>query len=189
MKWIIFVLLTSFFVILLTVLFSPYNILKSGKQFPTPTKGDYRMKIISSAFEHNTMMPSMYTCDGVNINPPLTFEDIPKEAESLVLLVDDPDAPGGTFHHWSIYNMDPTTTHIEENAKLTSGVEGITSYGTTGYKGPCPPSGTHRYFFKLYALDTKLDLPDKATYNEIQNAMQNHILASSELIGLYSRSK
>lgn len=189
MKWIIFILLTSFFVILFTVLLFPRGTMKPIKRSTSVPKGKVTMTITSSAFAHNSPMPSKYTCDGENINPPLTFSEIPANAQSLVLLVDDPDAPGGTFHHWSIYNMDPKTTQIDENSKPVMGIEGMTSFGKAGYGGPCPPSGTHRYFFKLYALDTKLNLPEQATFNEIEDAMQNHILAQAELIGLYNRSR
>ncbi|MBI5044438.1 MAG: YbhB/YbcL family Raf kinase inhibitor-like protein [Candidatus Levybacteria bacterium] len=147
------------------------------------------MTITSTAFESNTLMSSKYTCDGANINPPLSFHDIPKTAKSLLLLVDDPDAPHGTWRHWSVYNMPPTTNGIPEGSKPESGAEGITDFGTVGYGGPCPPSGSHRYFFKLYALDIMLDLPEKPTFNEIENAIQNHVVVKAELVGIYSRSQ
>ena len=149
--------------------------------------GKEGMTITSTAFKNNDRIPSKYTCDGQGINPPLSFSDIPKEAQSLVLLVEDPDAPGGTYHHWSIYNMPVSTAEISENAKDLPGQQGITDFGTAKYGGPCPPSGSHHYHFKLYALDTMLEVSDKATFNELEVAMQNHILATAELIGLYSR--
>ncbi|GAG65703.1 unnamed protein product, partial [marine sediment metagenome] len=106
-------------------------------------------------------------------------------AKSLVLIVDDPDAPAKTWVHWTVWNIDPKTTEILENSIPQDAVEGVTDFGTSGYGGPCPPSGTHRYFFKLYALDTTLDLSSSATVEDIQEAMEGHILDSVELIGLY----
>lgn len=147
----------------------------------------FEMKIISPAFESNSKIPSKYTCDGENINPPLTFSDVPEEAKSLVLIVDDPDAPMGNWTHWLAFNIDPKTIGIAENSKFSNAEEGITNFGSKGYGGPCPPSGTHRYFFKLYALDIVLILnnPDKEI---LENAMQGHILEKAELVGLYNRN-
>lgn len=150
------------------------------------------MKITSTAFQHNGNMPGKYTCDGENISPPLSINDIPAQAKSLALIVDDPDAPIGTWVHWTVWNIDPNTTEIAENSVPkgiagTSAVEGMTSFGTTGYGGPCPPSGTHRYFFKLYALDTLLDLPASAKAGDIEKATSGHILDKTALIGLYKR--
>lgn len=149
------------------------------------------MKITSTAFQHNGNIPPRYTCDGENINPPLTINDVPAQAKSLVLIVDDPDAPMGTWVHWTVWNIDPAITEISENSlpkgTYEAAVEGITSFGKTGYGGPCPPSGTHRYFFKLYALDILLDLPSSAKSADIEKATSGHILASAELIGLYKR--
>lgn len=147
------------------------------------------MKITSSSFAHNQNIPPKYTCDGENINPPLQFSDIPADAKSLVLISDDPDAPMGTWVHWILWNIDPKTTEISEKSVPAGAIEGTTSFGETGYGGPCPPSGVHRYFFKLYALDTKLDLPISVKKEDLEKAMQQHILASAEMIGLYTRSK
>lgn len=144
------------------------------------------MKITSSAFENDSSIPSKYTCDGENINPPLSISDIPADTKSMVLISDDPDAPAGTWIHWTAWNIPPNTTEIAENSS-PPGIQGTTSFNEVGYGGPCPPSGTHRYFFKIYALDTELNLGSEATSKEIEAAMQNHILDSSELIGLYSR--
>lgn len=144
------------------------------------------MKIESSAFQHNQLIPSKYACDGENINPPLTFSDVPADAKSLALIMDDPDAPVGTWVHWTIWNIPPGAEGIEENSK-PKGIEGTTSFGKPGYGGPCPPSGTHRYFFKLYALDTTLSLDQKAKKEDLEKAMEGHTLAKSELIGLYSK--
>jgi len=145
------------------------------------------MKIASTAFKPDEMIPSKYTCDGENVNPQLNISGIPEDAESLVLIVDDPDAPGGTWVHWTVWNIDPGTNEIAENSIPGGAIEGVTDFGVTGYGGPCPPSGTHRYFFKVYALDTTLDLDSSATAKGVEDAMQGHILDSAELIGLYER--
>ncbi len=145
------------------------------------------MKISSPMFQNNSAIPKKYTCDGENINPPLEISEVPVKAQSLVLIMDDPDAPSGTWVHWVIWNIDPKTTRIEENSVPIKAVEGTTSFGRTGYGGPCPPSGTHRYFFKLYTLDTKLDFSPSDKKDQLEEAMKNHILGYAEIIGLYSR--
>ncbi len=145
------------------------------------------MKIKSSAFENNQTISSKYTCDGENTSPPLSIAEVPKNTQSLVLIVDDPDAPAGTWVHWTIWNIDPKTKEIPEGSVPSGGGEGITSFGNTGYGGPCPLSGTHRYFFKIYALDTKLELSPDATSSKIEEEINGHILAKDELIGFYSR--
>src|SRR3989344_873103 len=117
------------------------------------------MNLSSPAFEHHQPIPAKYTCDGENINPLLQFSDIPDSTKSLVLIMDDPDAPAGLWVHWTIWNIDPGTAEIAENSVPPGSIEGVTSFGKPGYGGPCPPSGTHRYFFKFFALDTKLDIP------------------------------
>ena len=145
------------------------------------------MKITSLAFEHNSEIPSIYTCDGKNINPPLEFVQVPTNAKSLVLIVDDPDAPSKVWVHWVVYNINPKTQEVKENSIPQDGIEGMTDFGKPGYGGPCPPSGNHRYFFKLYALDSVLDLPQNATKQIVEQKMQEHIIDKAELIGLYSR--
>lgn len=147
------------------------------------------MKIKSSAFVNNDNIPSKYTCDGEDINPPLQFSNVPEKAKSLVLIVDDPDAPMGTWDHWTVWNIDPEITEIAENSVPQGAIEGMQSWKRTGYGGPCPPSGTHRYFFKLYALDTKLDLNSHTHKEKVVKVMKDHVLAKTELIGLYSRKK
>lgn len=144
------------------------------------------MTISSTAFQNNASIPDVYSCNGENINPPLEFSDIPQNAKSLVLIMDDPDAPMGTWVHWTIFNMNPTEKGIAEKNKPSSGTEGMTSFGKPGYGGPCPPSGTHRYFFKLYALDSILNLDEKADKKAIEEKMQGHILEEAQLVGLYS---
>jgi Raf kinase inhibitor-like YbhB/YbcL family protein len=145
-----------------------------------------KLLINSPAFENNRLIPAKYTCDGSNVNPPLTIENIPAETKTLVLIVDDPDCPTGTFDHWIVWNISPITRKIGENT--IPGTEGISSYRKHAYGGPCPPYGTHRYFFKVYALDTQLDLKSNSTKKDVEKVMENHILAEGRLIGLYSRS-
>jgi Raf kinase inhibitor-like YbhB/YbcL family protein len=150
----------------------------------TPTD----MKITSSAFEHNQKIPSKYTCDAENISPELSFSAIPENAMSLVLISHDPDAPRqGGWTHWVVINMNPTATGIAENSKSSSGLETTTDFGKAGYGGPCPPSGSHRYYFYLYALDTTLDLDATATKEVVETAMEGHILEKAELMGNYQR--
>lgn len=145
------------------------------------------MKIASAVFAHNSPIPFKYTCQGENINPPLEFIDIPEKTQSLVLIVDDPDAPSKTWLHWLVYNIDPNIKSVAENSKFESGEEGITDFGSKGYGGPCPPSGVHRYFFKLYALDTTLE-PMEPTLEKIKELMEGHVIDKAELIGLYQKT-
>jgi Raf kinase inhibitor-like YbhB/YbcL family protein len=146
-----------------------------------------RIKIESTAFKDNEMIPADYTCDGSDINPQLIISGIPADAKSLVLIVEDRDAPAGTWIHWTVWNIDPAATEIPENSVPFGAVEGVTDFGEPGYRGPCPPSGTHHYFFKLYALDTDLGLSASATVQDIEEAMDGHMIDSAELVGLYKR--
>lgn len=143
------------------------------------------MKITSSVFKHHALIPAKYTCQGDNINPPLSIADIPEGTQTLALINDDPDAPMGTWDHWVLFNIEPVKKIAENTAP---GTQGKNSWGRHEYGGPCPPSGTHRYFFKLYALDSLLELPEGATKHEVEEAMEGHILAQAELIGLYKKS-
>lgn len=142
------------------------------------------LTVTSSAFKHNGLIPSKYTCDGQDVNPPLSIEGVPDGANSLVLIVDDPDAPMGTWDHWIVWNIQVAKT-IGENS--VPGTEGMNSFRRQSYGGPCPPSGTHRYFFKVYALDTKLSLSGNSRKKDVENAMKNHVLAQGQIIGLYKR--
>jgi Raf kinase inhibitor-like YbhB/YbcL family protein len=144
------------------------------------------LKISSPAFQHNGLIPSKYTCDGENINPTLNIEDIPQGTQSLALVVDDPDAPMGTWDHWTVWNI-PLSDQIKENS--VPGTEGMNSARRRNYGGPCPPFGTHRYFFKVYALDTKLTLNPNSNKKDLEKAMQGHTLAKGEIIGKYARKK
>lgn len=147
------------------------------------------MHLSSPAFTHNTEMPSLYTCDEKDINPPLAIQDVPMNATSLALIVDDPDAPNGNWVHWIAWNIPPSIATIEENSLPIGAEEGTTDFGKTGYGGPCPPSGTHRYFFKLYALTTRLTLPPSTKKADLEKAMEGNIIAQAQLIGLYQRKK
>jgi len=146
-----------------------------------------KLVIGSPAFTHKDFLPVKYTCDGDNVNPPITIESIPAGAKSLTLIVDDPDALDGTFDHWVIWNIQPKEM-INENS--AAGTEGKNSFGNTKYQGPCPPEGkAHRYFFKVYVLDKLLDAQPGSDKKTIEKAMKDHILAEGEIIGLYHRSK
>ena len=143
------------------------------------------MHITSSAFEHNERIPAKYTCNGQNINPSLRIEDIPPGTQSMAIIVDDPDAPGKTFLHWLIWDIEPTNEIAENTAP---GTQGRTDFGKPAYGGPCPPSGTHRYFFRVYALGTTLGLPEGSSRADVEQAMKGHVLAEAEIIGLYAQS-
>lgn len=148
------------------------------------------MKITSTAFKNNEQIPQEYTCDGDDINPPLKFEDVPNEAASLALIISDPDAvPKKPFYHWVLFNMDPGTDHIDEDSVPATAIEGKNDSDKLEYGGPCPPSGTHRYIFKLYALDSILDLEEGAVAQEVKQEMEGHIVETAEVIGLYSKTK
>ncbi|MBD3252669.1 YbhB/YbcL family Raf kinase inhibitor-like protein [Candidatus Pacearchaeota archaeon] len=142
---------------------------------------------LQSVFNNNDKIPEKYTCDGDDINPLLEISDIPENTKTLVLIVDDPDAPMGIWVHWILFNI-PVIGKIEENSVPEGAVQGINDFKKPEYGGPCPPGGTHRYFFKLYALDTELDLAEGATKAEVEQAMKNHVLDKTELVGLYSRN-
>jgi Raf kinase inhibitor-like YbhB/YbcL family protein len=144
------------------------------------------ISVTTPAFQAGGDIPAKFTCNGANVNPELKINGAPNEAKSLVLIVDDPDAPHGLFTHWILWNIDPKTTNIGENSAPVGGVQGTNDFGKRNYGGPCPPSGTHRYFFKIFALDTKLDLKPSARRAELEAAMRGHTLAQGELMGRYS---
>jgi Raf kinase inhibitor-like YbhB/YbcL family protein len=146
---------------------------------------DYKLlKVTSDAFNENELIPVKYTCDGDNISPPLNIEHIPEEAKSLAIIVDDPDAPVGTWVHWVMWNI-PVTHQVKENK--AHGIQGINDFGKHKYQGPCPPGGIHRYFFKVYALDDLIELPVNTTKHQLEKAMSEHIIAFGELVGIYVR--
>lgn len=142
----------------------------------------------SPDFKLNTMIPTKYTCNGDNISPPLTWQDVPTNTQSLALIVEDPDAPEGVWTHWVLFNIPPALNHLEAGSSIPTGAaRGKNSWGDLEYKGPCPPVGAHRYIFKLYALDKTLDLGDGTTNDLVMQAMTSHVLGSSELTGLYQK--
>jgi Raf kinase inhibitor-like YbhB/YbcL family protein len=145
------------------------------------------MKLTSTAFENGGSLPAAYTCDGNNVNPPLQFTELPSETQSLALIMDDPDAPSGTWNHWLVWNINPNNQQIAENSLINEATEGTNDFGNTGYGGACPPTGTHRNFFRLYALDTKLTLTMDAKRDELDRAMEGHVLAEAELMATYQR--
>lgn len=150
------------------------------------------MEIKSTAFENKGMIPERYTCDGEDISPPLEWYDAPDGTQSFSLICDDPDAPMRTWVHWVVYDIPPNINALPEHAppeqELTNGgKQGRSDFGTIGYGGPCPPSGTHRYFFKLYALDSFVGLHPGATKEQLLKAMKGHILEKSTLMGKYRR--
>lgn len=152
------------------------------------------MQLTSPAFEHNGAIERKFTCQSDNVNPPLKISGAPVSTKSFALICDDPDAatdldgPGHTFDHWVIWNIPPTTTEIRENSVPTGAVEGLNDQEENGYTGPCPPTDTHRYFFRLYALDTELDLPHESDSEDLEDAISGHVLAQTELIGTYQKS-
>lgn len=144
------------------------------------------IKIISPSFSNNEFLPLKFTCDGSNTNPELMLKDVPKQAQSLALTLEDPDAPRGTWTHWLVWNIDPTIETIKEGE--SPGTSGTNDYGNKKYDGPCPPSGTHRYFFKIYALDKMLDLSPDSKSADFYKAIEGHVIDRGELMAKYSRN-
>lgn len=172
----------SHVLLLALILAIPLLLAAAGKDTPAAA-----MKISTRAFSERRPIPERFTADGKNANPPLVVSGVPKDAKSLVLIVDDPDVPMGAWTHWIVWNMNPGTTVISEDSVPRGAVVGRNDAGTAKYVGPAPPRGTHRYYFRLYALDTKLDLDAGTTRPDLDAAMQSHILAKSELLGRYGR--
>lgn len=142
----------------------------------------------STAFKHNAPIPALYTCDGKNISPELHWTDVPDTTKSFVLIVDDPDAPGNApFVHWVLFNIPATTRSLSQDIQNGDFIQAKTSFGVNKYGGPCPPSGTHHYHFKLYALDTIVDLTKDATKHDVLNALEGRVIGQAQLIGLYKR--
>jgi Raf kinase inhibitor-like YbhB/YbcL family protein len=167
---------------------------KNSRQTESPAEGGKKMeiRITSSAFKDGGMIPAKYTCDGADISPPLQWDAAPDRTKSIALICDDPDAPMGTWVHWVLFNLPGATTSLAEKVPpdktLASGaMQGTNDFRKIGYGGPCPPGGTHRYFFKIYALDTQLDLQAGADKQRLVKAMQGHILAEGRLMGKYKR--
>lgn len=176
--------LTTILILLITTIFVLNFYFSKNKSNKINT---IHMQLSSPAFAYGDDIPTKFTCDGENVNPPLVISEVPQEAKSLVLIVDDPDAPSGTWLHWSLWNIPMTTIEIKENSLPIGSITGTNDFNLTKYRGPCPPSGTHRYFFKLYALDNIINLPEGASLSELEEKMKNHILEEVELIGKYSK--
>lgn len=140
------------------------------------------LSVKSEAFQDNQRIPTKYTCDGEGVNPPLRISGVPLETKSLALILEDPDAPSGMFTHWIVWNI-PPQGEIRENT--VPGLQGLNSSGRTSFARPCPPSGTHRYIFKAYALDAELNLDEGSSRKDLERAMQNHVIAKGELTALY----
>jgi Raf kinase inhibitor-like YbhB/YbcL family protein len=145
-----------------------------------------RMKITSSAFQEGGNIPPKFTCDGSDTSPPLQITGVPSNAKTLLLIADDPDAPSGLFTHWLVWNIPPQTNSVAEGSP-PKGVHGTNDFGKSGYRGPCPPPGTHRYSFKIFALDRELDLRAGAKRSQVDAAMKGHVIAQGELVGRYAR--
>jgi Raf kinase inhibitor-like YbhB/YbcL family protein len=159
---------------------------------PSPKGGEggvaAALEITSTAFSDQGEIPAKYTCDGDNTNPPLSVNSIPEGTQSLVLIVDDPDAPAGVWNHWIVWNISPTTLEIGENSVPAGAAGGINDFGNAAWDGPCPPSGSpHRYFFRVYTLDIRLDLETGASRGEVEKATEGHVLAQAQLVGRYGR--
>lgn len=151
-----------------------------------PRENDSSLRVRSIAFSEGGHIPPKYTCEGENVNPPLEISGIPEKTKTLALVVEDPDAPRGVYDHWVVWNIPPNET-INENS--VPGTIGRNSFGNTGYGGPCPPSGSHRYYFKVYALDDKINIPAGSDKQTLKDAMKNHVLASAELMAHYQKRK
>lgn len=150
------------------------------------------MRIESTAFSEGSLIPRRHTCDGKDVSPPLSWSGVPEGAKSLALICDDPDAPGKTWVHWVLFNLPSGTKELPEGVPALAsvsggGVQGINDFRKVGYGGPCPPKGTHRYMFRLYALDAELALPAGATKAELEGAIEGHVLGQVTLTGKYSR--
>ena len=144
-------------------------------------------KISSLAFENDGQIPAKYTCDGTNVNPPLKIENTPSHAKSLALVFDDTDAPRGSYVHWISWNIDPGVKEVKENSVPEGAIQGMNDFEKNHYGGPCPPRRAHKYVFKIYALDTRLDLSPDSTKTDLEKAIKGHILAQAQLIGVYKR--
>jgi Raf kinase inhibitor-like YbhB/YbcL family protein len=160
-------------------------ILTAAAGMAKETKNMKELTITSPAFTDGGAIPVRYTCDGPDISPPLAIAAIPSETSSLALIVDDPDAPAGTWVHWIVWNIPADTRNVNEGHVPAGAKQGLNDWRRNSYNGPCPPSGTHRYFFKIYALDKTLDLPQSATKAALERAMEGHILAQGRLMGRF----
>jgi Raf kinase inhibitor-like YbhB/YbcL family protein len=185
-------LLLSLVLILLLFLGCARTEQNGAQPTPSPNQTKPEIKLTSTAFKEGEAIPRAYTCDGVNISPPLEWSGIPNTGRTIAIVAGDPDAPGGTWVHWVLYNLPADNIGLVENLPATEilkagGFQGKSDFGKIGYGGPCPPTGTHRYFFKIYALDGELPLKAGATKAELMKAMEGHIIVQGQLMGTYRR--
>jgi Raf kinase inhibitor-like YbhB/YbcL family protein len=150
------------------------------------------IKIKSSVFDEGQPIPTKYTCSGIDVSPPLEWNSLPDETLSIAIICEDPDAPGGTWSHWVIFNLPADTISLSEHVMSreimdNNAIQGLNDFGKVGYGGPCPPSGTHRYYYKIYALDVKLDLPPRTTRETFLESINEHILDQGQIMGTYTR--
>ncbi len=149
--------------------------------------GTSAFTIVSPAFADGASIPDQFTCRGANVSPPLSFNGTPEHAASIALIMHDPDAPGGDFLHWSLWNINPHLSSLPADTVPTGALAGRNGFGTSAYGGPCPPSGTHRYIFELFALDIELGLPPGSDEQELREAMEGHIIETATLGGLFTK--
>lgn len=179
--------------VLLTLLCSCSS--RNANTAPAERAARMTIQVTSSAFKDEGSIPAKYTCDGQNVSPPLKWNSIPKATKSIALIADDPDAPRGTWVHWVVYGLPPSLRELPENVPAAESVlgnggrQGTTDFGKIGYGGPCPPNGTHRYFFKVYALDTDPHLNPGLTKAQLLKAMEGHVLGEGQLMGKYTRKQ
>jgi len=167
------------FLVLALLYFSP---LRAAEGNPVPA-----LQLTSTAFANGAAIPKRYSCDAGELSPPLSISGVPGEARSLALIVDDPDAPGGVWVHWVLWNIDPRTAQVAGGSIPAGARQGLNSWQRTGYGAPCPPSGTHRYVFRLFALKERLELPAGSSREDLERAMRGKILSRCEMLGLYGR--
>ncbi len=184
-------LLTILILFLLAVFLSVFIVFTASKK-PTPAPKPLitnllTMQLLSPDFKNNEIIPGKFTCDGLNINPELKIYGIPDNALSLAIILNDPDSVGGDWSHWVMWNIDPKTELIAENSVPAGAFVGKTDFDNNKYGGPCPPSGSHRYVFHLYALDTNLDIPQNSNKADLLKAIEGHLIAETELVGVYSK--
>lgn len=185
MKKLLIILITAVILIVLTsITLYVYNPSSPNDNLNINLPNQMKIK---SVFENNTKIPEKYTCDGTDTSPPLEISEIPKNTKTLAIIVDDPDAPMGTWLHWTMWNIVVNGSSMNISEGEAPGIEGKNDFGNIEYGGPCPPSGTHRYFFKVYALSIGLSLEKGASRKQLEKAMQSHIIDKAELIGLYSK--
>jgi Raf kinase inhibitor-like YbhB/YbcL family protein len=184
---------STFFTVSASLLLTASGLFTQPAQPQQTSPGTAPFQLSSASFTASQMIPKKFSCEGTDVSPQLSWSGVPSAAQSLALIMDDPDAPAGTWAHWVLYNLPASTKELAEavdkQEQLADGtLQGRNSFGKVGYGGPCPPAGTpHRYFFKLYALDIKLDLKAGASKADLEQAMKGHILGQTELIGKYGR--